>query len=110
MNLNHRVSVIVPSVSSGHAISPAIVKRAVETTARTLAAIAGGATTSKAVGYWLAADGTLVREPVTQVWAYTDETHAGELAAAARTLAAEFKATLEQEAIAIEIDAILEIL
>ena len=60
MNLPHKITLIVPSVSSGHALPPAIVKRAVEKTAR--------------------------------------------------TLAAEFKATLEQEAVAIEIDAILEIL
>lgn len=70
--LTQRVAVYVPSTRDvSEVLTNEAAKEATDRTARFLSELFGGATAQPAVGYYVAADGTLVTENVTIVYSYT---------------------------------------
>lgn len=77
-------------------------KKQVELVARLLSDSFGGATASPASGYWVAADGSLVVERVTMVFAYCDTAAAEKHMDDVVRLCYRLKSEMRQEAIALE--------
>ena len=74
----------------------------VERVARLLSSAFGGATASPVRGYWVSAEGSLVAEHTTMVFAYCDTADAEKYIDDVVTLCVELKHEMGQEAIALE--------
>lgn len=102
--LTHRVALYIPGTTQvKREMDVAEHDRWVRAAMRTLSELFGGATAMPAIGAWLAADGELVTEGVTIVYAFARELDTAPVFEFARRI----KAALEQEAVAVEIDGTL---
>ena len=98
--LNSKITVYVPATVD---VDKEIDNSAyVERVARTLSNAFGGATATKAAGYWVAADNSLVAERTTMVFAYCSTADAEKYIDDIVRMCYELKHEMGQEAIALE--------
>ena len=98
--LKSKITVYVPATVN---VSEEIDNTAhVERVARLLSSAFGGATASPVRGYWVSAEGSLVAEHTTMVFAYCDTADAEKYIDDVVTLCVELKHEMGQEAIALE--------
>lgn len=98
--LKSKITVYVPATVN---VNEAVDNSAqVERFARLLSSAFGGATASPVRGYWVSAEGSLVAEHTTMVFAYCDTADAEKYIDDVVTLCVELKHEMGQEAIALE--------
>ena len=98
--LKSKITVYVPATVN---VNEAVDNSAqVERVARLLSSAFGGATASPVRGYWVSAEGSLVAEHTTMVFAYCDTADAEKYIDDVVTLCVELKHEMGQEAIALE--------
>jgi hypothetical protein len=98
---NGRVAVYVPSTRDvSQPLTEAEHQAEVDTALREFGQWFGGATSTRAVGSWLAADGSLVKETVTIVYSFADLTPAQQ--AGVREFALDLARRLGQEGVLVE--------
>ena len=98
--LKSKITVYVPATVN---VNEAVDNSAqVERVARLLSSAFGGATASPVRGYWVSAEGSLVAEHTTMVFAYCDTAAAEKYIDDVVTLCVELKHEMGQEAIALE--------
>lgn len=98
--LKSKITVYVPATVN---VNEAVDNSAqVERVARLLSSAFGGATASPVRGYWVSAEGSLVAEHTTMVFAYCDTADAEKYIDDVVTLCVELKHEMDQEAIALE--------
>ena len=98
--LKSKITVYVPATVN---VNEAVDNSAqVERVARLLSSAFGGATASPVRGYWVSAEGSLVAEHTTMVFAYCDTVDAEKYIDDVVTLCVELKHEMRQEAIALE--------
>lgn len=102
VSLSHRVTVYVPGTNGVNAAADN--SSHVQRVAVALSDWFGGATASPVLGYWLSPSAGLVSEHTTMIFAFCDEvalqSHADDLI----KLCADLRDTLQQEAVALEVD------
>jgi hypothetical protein len=100
--LPRKVSVYVPATMQTD--KPIDNAAQVERVASTLAGWFGGATSVQCIGYWVAQDGTLIKEGTTQVYAYCTAQALTENLDRLYELCETLKADMQQESVALEVD------
>lgn len=100
--LSHRVTVYVPATMGVAAAADN--SRQVAETATVLSQLFGGATSSKAVGYWVSEEAGLVSENTTIVFAFASDEALSAGIDAVVDHCEKLKADMMQEAVALEID------
>lgn len=105
--LSNKVALYVPStLNVTEQADDALVSGWVTKTHVFLAGLFGGATSQLALGSWITANGELVTEKVTIVYAYADSLTREHLTAL-KAYALDLKQALKQEAIAVDLNGIL---
>ena len=106
--LNHRICVYIPSTFDGNKPAKRMQKKAVRKAAQRLSMYFGGATTTKAVGYWVSEEKGLIAEAQTLVYSNTTEEGKTAHLDTVRQFAKAICRWMKQEAVTLEIDGELE--
>lgn len=102
IKLSSKITVYVPATSG---VNTAVDNTAaVEKTAALLSELFGGATSTRAVGYWLSPAAGLVSEATTVVFAYASDVALQDNITRVVDLCEEIKRDMDQEAVALEIN------
>lgn len=99
--LTSYVQVYVPSTRHSVPITSAEHDSAVDAIAGAFSREFGGATAQDGIGFWESQEFGIIREPVTIVTCYHEESKAESALALARQLACDLKARFEQEAVTV---------
>ncbi|QPC82097.1 DUF3574 domain-containing protein [Phototrophicus methaneseepsis] len=102
--LSHRVAILIPSTNNvSESLTVDEHTQYVELYLRLLSERFGGATAASKLGAWIDDDGQLIRENITEVYAFASEITSDDLVFIQQA-AMGLKDELAQEAIAVEID------
>lgn len=102
IKLSSKITVYVPATNNVNAAIDNT--KQVEMTAALLSTLFGGATSTPALGYWMSPAAGLVAEKTTVVFAYASDKDLQDNIGEVIDLCVELKETMNQEAIALEIN------
>lgn len=108
MKLNHRIAVYVPSTFEGNKPARMMQRRATKKAARRLSQLFGGATQTKALGYWVSSEKGLIAERQNIVYSACTEEDKQTKLQAVLTFAQALCKWMKQEAVTVEIDGELQ--
>lgn len=108
MKLNHRIAVYVPSTFDGNKPARMMQRKATKKAARRLSALFGGATQTKALGYWVSSEKGLISERQNIVFSACTEQDKESKQEAVLTFARALCKWMKQEAVTVEIDGTME--
>lgn len=108
MKLNHRIVVYVPSTYDGDKPARMMQRRATKKAARRLSQLFGGATQTKALGYWVSSEKGLISERQNIVFSACTEQDKESKQEAVLTFARALCKWMKQEAVTVEIDGELQ--
>lgn len=106
--LNHKISVYIPSTYEGNKPAKRMQRKAVKKAASRFSRLFGGSTATTAKGFWFSSEKGLIEEKQVIVYSYCTEADKAANLENVRTFAKSVCRWMKQEAVTLEIDNTLQ--
>ena len=105
--LNHKICIYIPSTFDGNKPAKRMQRKATAKACKRFSQMFGGATTTKAVGFWFSSEKGLIPEAQNLVYSYCTEADKTAHLDTVLTFAKAVCKYMKQEAVSVEIDGVL---